>query len=130
VRRALLSLDELTSGQLAGTSPLIGGSGCITWVSLYETTGSNAAVCTLSDGPAAQGQGMMFYNILAGESTRDSSGLHRVPFVVGLFITVSSGSVGGAVVAWVDHDCEAYYRAKARAAKLAEAAELAEIGGL
>lgn len=105
MRRVLLPLGEATARQLAGSDPLVGGQGCITWHSTRETTGSAAASYILNDGPAGNGQILMDVTLSAGESTRDYVGLHCVSFTEGLYVNVTSGAIAGAVVAYVDHDC-------------------------
>ena len=106
MRRALLPLGELTVRQTAGLDPLVGGTGCITWHSTYETTGAAVASYLLNDGPVANGQVLAYVTLSAGESTRDFIGLHALAFTEGLYYKSETGSVGGSVLAWVDHYCE------------------------
>ena len=108
MRRVLLPLAELTARQLAGSDPLVGGSGCVTWHSVYESTGSATASYELSDGAPGQNQQLMYVTLLAGQSTRDYIGLHCLPFITGLYFDKLTGSLGGTITAYVDHICEDY----------------------
>jgi len=109
MRRVLLPLGELTAAQLAGTQPLVGGSGCVTWHSTYESTGTAAASYGLFDNSIGAGQELAYVTLSQGESTRDFIGLHALPFLGGLFYKLESGAVGGSITAWVDHLCEEWY---------------------
>lgn len=106
MRRVLLPLLELTTAQLAGTNSIVSGSGCITWHSSYETTGSATAEYQLWDGPIRGGQKIMDVTLSAGQSTRDYIGLHALPFIASLHLVVLSGAIGGSFTLWVDHVCE------------------------
>ncbi len=100
-----MPLGELTARQAAGEDPLVGGQGCITWHSTYETTGAAGARYVLNDGPVGNGQVLAYVTLSSGESTRDFLAFHTLPFSQGLYYTAESGAVGGSVTAWVDHDC-------------------------
>ena len=106
MRRTNANLSVLTAGQLAGTDSVVRGSGCLTWHSTYETTGSASASYALYDGPARSDTFLMYVTLSAGQSTRDYIGFHCLPFVQALHIVVESGTIGGNLVAWVDHVCE------------------------
>ena len=108
MRRVLLPLVEATAGQLAGTSPLVQGSGCLTWHATRETSGTATASYGLYDGPSGSGQELLRVTLSANESTRDYIGLHALTFVNGLYYVPETGAVGGSFHAWVDHECEAY----------------------
>ena len=127
MRRVLLPLGELTAAQLAGTQPLVGGPGCVTWHSTYETTGAATASYGLYDESVTSGQMLAYVTLSAGESTRDFVGLHVLPFVGGLFYKLVSGAVGGSITAWVDHECEAWLNHQHRAIEVAGAAAFASL---
>lgn len=110
MRRVQVRVDQASADQLAGKVELVGGSGCITWHSLSETTGIASAAYDLYDGPPAAGQVLMSVTLSAGQSTRDYIGLHALPVVGGLFLAVTSGTVAGVIGAWMDHDCAQWYR--------------------
>lgn len=128
MRRVILPWSSLSAAQQAGTVPALGGSGCVTWHSTLETSGSSAASYTLWDGPHGAGLLLMTVSLSAGQSTRDFIGLHALPYVNGLYVQVVSGAIAGTVTAWADHVCEDWYRAD-WAVKMAEgAAALAALG--
>ena len=119
MRRVLLPLGELSAGQLAGTLPLVGGSGCITWHSVYESTGTAAATVALYDQGTSSGQQLMYVTLSSGQSTRDFIGLHALPFLGGLYLDVVTGSIGGSITAWVDHECEPWVEHQHKAIEVA-----------
>ena len=119
MRRVLLPFGELTAVQLAGTLPLVGGSGCVTWHSTYETTGTAAASYALYDQGTSSGQQLAYVTLSAGQSTRDYVALHALPFLGGLWLDVVSGSVGGSITAWVDHVCEDWVEHQHKAIEVA-----------
>ena len=127
MRRVLLPLGQANADQLAGTAPLVGGSGCITWHSTYETTGAAAAEYKLHDGAASNGQELMYVTLTAGQSTRDYIGLHALPFIDSLYLDIVSGSVGGSITAWVDHVCEDWVEHQHKAVELAGLEALARL---
>lgn len=130
MRRTLLPFGVLLAAQLDGTLPLVSGSGCITWHSTYETTGTTAATYAIYDGPPSGEQLIMEVTLSAGQSTRDWIGLHNVPFIEGLWLTVVSGSIGGSVTAWVDHVCETYLRHAHEALELTGAEAAARLAAM
>ena len=127
MRRVLLPLAEATARQLAGEDPLVRGSGCVTWHSTYETSGSAAASYSLTDGPSGNGQVLAYVTLSSSESTRDYIGLHCLPFLEGIYYDLVSGAVGGSVTAWVDHVCEDYLETEHLAARVIDAAALAAL---
>ncbi len=129
MRRVLLPLGELTAAQVAGTRPLVGGPGCVTWYSTYETTGAATASYGLFDESVTSGQMLAYVTLSAGESTRDFVGLHVLPFVGGLYYKLESGAVGGSITAWVDHVCEEWLNHQHRAIEIAGAAAFAALTG-
>ena len=129
MRRVLLPLGELSVGQLAGTQPLVGGPGCITWHSTYETTGTAGASYRLSDNSATSGQELMVVTLSAGASTRDFIALHALAFIGGLWLAELSGSLGGSIAAWVDHDCETWLNHQHKSIEIAGAAAFAQLTG-
>ena len=106
MRRVNVNLANLSAGQLAGTTSVVHGPGCLTWHSTYETSGSASASYQLMDGPSQGGISLMYVTLSSGQSTRDSLVLHALPFVGALHLIVKSGAVLGNLVAWVDHICE------------------------
>lgn len=108
MRRVLLPIGTLTARQLSGADPLVSGSGCLTWHSTHEASGSAAASYSLVDGAAGNGQQLAYVALSAGESTRDFIGLHALPFLESLTLVVESGALGGTFTAWVDHLCDEY----------------------
>lgn len=128
MRRVLLDLSQLSTAQTAGTVPLVGGSGCITWHSAYETTGAASASYSLFDEGDSAGQQLMFVTLSAGQSTRDYIGLHALPFLGGLWFESESGSVLGSITCWVDHVCEDVHRWVHSVERLEGAAALKELG--
>lgn len=106
MRRVLLDFANFTTAQKAGTVPLVGGSGCVTWHSTYETTGSASAAYALFDEGIGSGQKLAYVDLSAGQSTRDFIGLHALAFLGGLWYKSESGSVDGSITCWVDHVCE------------------------
>ena len=128
MRRVLIPLGDLTAAQLAGTQPLVGGSGCVTWHSVYETSGAASASYGLFDSGVGAGQELAYVTLSSGESTRDFIGLHALPFLGGLYFKTETGSVGGSITAWVDHICEEWYELE-RALKGAQVQEvIAKLG--
>lgn len=106
MRRVVVNLATMTAAQQAGTASVVHGPGCVTWHSTYETTGAASATYSLADGGSTNGINLMYVTLSAAQSTRDSLVLHSLPFVESLHYTQVSGSVGGVLVAWVDHICE------------------------
>ena len=76
---------------------LVNWAGRITWFSFRETTGAALATFRLWDGQDNSGALVAAVNLGPGESTRDYTGRHALPFDGGLFIEVLAGSVEGAV---------------------------------
>ena len=124
-----VSIGNLTADQLAGNTPLLGGSGCVTWHSMEETTGSASAEYGLSSNEGFD-QPLMYVSLSPGQSTRDYIGLHAVPFIGGLWLNVSSGSIAGAILGYTDHVCEDVLSAHAAILQLEGAAALKALGEL
>lgn len=107
MRRVNLPLGQLTANQLNGTDSIVNGSGCITWHSTWETTGSAGASYSLWDRSKTRGgQELMYVTLSSGQSTRDPIFFHALPFVGSLHLVTESGAIGGVIVAWVDHVCD------------------------
>jgi hypothetical protein len=104
--RVLYDLANLTPRQVDGSDPVVGGSGCITWHSTWETTGEAEAGYALYDGPADANQNLMYVTLSEGQSTRDFIGIHSLSFIDGLFYVLESGSVLGSLHVWTNHRCE------------------------
>ena len=103
--------------------PLVGGSGCVTWYALEESTGSAVATVELYDDGISSGQLLAPISLSPGQSTREFLTFHALSFTAGLWFKVLSGAVTGSVLVWVDHDCEAYLNL-GRDLRLAEAATI------
>lgn len=132
MRPIRVTTGQLTAGQLDGSSPVVGGSGCITWHSSYETTDTASASYALFDGPAASGQQLLYVTLSAGESTRDYIGMHALSYLNSLFLVVESGSVALNLQAWGDHVCQHWYDWHERVLNLeggAAAKEIMAAGG-
>lgn len=84
------------SGQ--GSTYLLQGRGRIVWHSFKETTGAAAASYTFYDGPNAAAKVVLPVTLAAGGSARDYAGRWGIPFNVGLFFHLDSGSVEGNLV--------------------------------
>lgn len=83
----------LSSGLLDNTA------GRITWHAWRETTGTSPAVIRLWDGTGTGGKLLVPVSLLAGQSTRDYTGEHAMPYQTGLYLEVVSGTVEGQVLA-------------------------------
>ena len=73
------------------------GAGRIKWWSFRETTGTTSAVFDLYDGTSAAVNPLLTFSLGPGESTRDFVGSHLIPYHVGLWLAVTSGTVLGAM---------------------------------
>ncbi len=73
------------------------GAGRIKWWSFRETTGTAPAVFDLYDGTSAAVNPLLTFSLGPGESTRDFVGSHLIPYYVGLWLAVTSGTVLGAM---------------------------------
>lgn len=109
MRRIIVPFAQLTSNQLSGGRPAVGGSGCVTWHSSIETGGTNPAEYQLWDGPPAAGQLLADVALSASQSTRDFIGLHALPYIEGLFVVVVSGALRATLSVWGDHVCQEWY---------------------
>ena len=75
-----------------------GASGRLVFYSWRETTGAAGAVFRLWDGSSNQGAMLLTFSLTAGESVREIPGMHTVPYEVGLFLEIVSGTVEGSVI--------------------------------
>ena len=66
--------------------------GIIRWYAFRETSGVNPAIFDFYDGSGAGGQLLLPFSLAAGQSARDFVGSHLVPYYVGLYINVISGT--------------------------------------
>ena len=107
-RRVLLPWGPSRQFAISGSGELVRGHGCITFMEAFETTGSAAAAAVFYDGTSANGQVLNDYQLAKSESTGDMFGMHWVQFTEGIYVSTTSGSAAGTVVAWVDHDCASY----------------------
>ena len=97
----------------AASGLLVGGGGCVTWHSSFESTGAASAQYTLWDGTAASGDRLMTITLSSGQSTRDYIHIHHMPYYKGLFWNLDSGAVTGNIIAQIDHNCLPYWRVEA-----------------
>jgi len=102
------------------------GGGCIVWHSTIETTGDTAAEYRLWDNTINGGTRLMSVALRGGQSTRDYIKRCHLPFRVGLYYEVVSGSIEGELSILIDHDCHDYWRLVAEA----EAVALAQVLGV
>ena len=130
MRRFLVDLSQITADQAAGNTPLLGGSGCITYYSVQETTGSAAASYNLYDEGPASGQMLQTVALSDGQSTRENIILHSLSFVGGLFYVLESGAIAGSFVGYTDHVCEDVLSAHAAILQIEGAAALKALGEL
>lgn len=107
-RRVLIPWGPDRNYAPSGDGLLIGGQGCITYSSAFETTGSAGASVSIFDGYSGNGQQVIDYTLSEGESTSEILGLHWLMFTEGLYVSTLAGSAAGTLTAWVDHDCSAY----------------------
>ena len=119
---------NLTADQLSGAAPLLGGSGCVTWHSSQETSGSASADYLLSDNQNFD-QTLMYVTLSAGQSTRDYIGLHALPFTGGLWLQANDALVL-TVVGYTDHVCEDVLSAHQSILRVEGAAALATLAAL
>ena len=89
----------------SGTGTLIHGTGCLVYLSAWETTGLAIASVAFYDGNANNGELVTQYNLLAGESTSEEWGPHWLVLERGLYVVTLSGAVAGSFSALVDHNC-------------------------
>ena len=81
-----------------GSTQLDYGAGRVRWWSFRETTGTTPAVFDLYDGSVGSlTQPLITLSLGPGESTRDFVGHHLIPYYVGLYLSVTSGTVLGAI---------------------------------
>ncbi|MGH7748059.1 MAG: hypothetical protein ACREQ5_25370, partial [Candidatus Dormibacteria bacterium] len=82
-------------------------SGRVVWWAWRETTGAAPATFRLWDGSNNGGQLLVPFSLSANGSTRDYPGLHSLPYSIGLYLEVLTGTVEGVVmVISVNHDEE------------------------
>ena len=79
------------------TFTVISGFGTILQLIMYETTGLASAAFTLYDGGDANGEKIGPYTLSIGQSFDSAYPPHGIVFRSGLFLNVTSGSVGGVV---------------------------------
>jgi hypothetical protein len=106
---------------------LVPGRGCITYMTLYETSGTAGAAAHFWDGTTSNGQYLLEYTLSAGQSTSEQWGHHWLPFEQGLYIDIYAGAMVGSMTIWVDHDCEWWLEVAHQAAELTVARDLAAL---
>ena len=119
---------NLTSDQLSGVAPLLGGSGCVTWHSSVEVTGSAPADYVLSNNSGFD-QTLMSVSLADGQSTRDYIGLHALAFDGGLWLA-GTGALELTLIGYTDHVCEDVLSAHAAILQIEGAAALKALGAL
>jgi hypothetical protein len=130
LQRALLPWGPGHPLATTGTGVLVYGRGCITDVSIIETTGSAAATATLHDATVDNMQVLRDWSLAAGGMSSEGRGHHWLPFEEGLYVHTLSGAVKGSITVWLEHDCKAWLVAPHQAAVLTEAEALASLGAL
>lgn len=75
-----------------------GSSGRLVFYSWRETSGAAKAVFRLWDGSSNQGVMLLTFSLDPGESVREIPGMHTLPYEVGLFLEIVSGTVEGSLV--------------------------------
>lgn len=81
----------------AVSGSLDGAGGRIAFYAFRETSGASAAVIRLWDGSNNAGNLLLPISLNPGESVREVPGMHTLPYEVGLFLEVVSGTVEGQV---------------------------------
>ena len=77
------------------TQQIVTGSGCLLALVVEETTGSATARFELWDGDNTGGEYMGPWTLSAGQSFDNNYSIYGLRFRIGLFLNVTSGSVGG-----------------------------------
>ncbi|MGH3571173.1 MAG: hypothetical protein ACRDUW_04990 [Pseudonocardiaceae bacterium] len=72
--------------------------GRVVWWAWRETTGAASATFRLRDGSGSAGQLLVPFSLAANDSTRDYPGLHSIPYDIGLYLEVLTGTVEGVVM--------------------------------
>jgi len=80
-----------------GTLQVFTGAGAVTAIVMEETTGSASARFQLYDGTNTQGAYLGPYTLAEGQSFDSVYPKPHLRFRAGLFLNVTSGSVGGAI---------------------------------
>jgi hypothetical protein len=81
----------------AVSGPVDGRGGRIIYWAFRETSGGAGAIFRFWDGSNNQGSLVAPFTLDPGESVREVPGLHGVPYRVGLFLEVLSGTIEGQV---------------------------------
>jgi hypothetical protein len=81
-----------------GTLQVITGAGTLLLQVIEETTGTAAARYELWDGTDTGGEYIGPWTILSGQSFDNNYSLYGIPFRHGLFLNVTTGSIGGSMV--------------------------------
>lgn len=81
----------------AASGPLDGRGGRIVFWTFRETTGGAPATFRVWDGSSAAGALIAPFSLDPGESVREFPGFHSLPYRVGLFLEVITGTFEGQV---------------------------------
>jgi hypothetical protein len=81
----------------AQSGSLDGAGGRLVFYAWRETSGVSPAVIRLWDGSNNQGSLLLPISLNPNESIREIPGMHTLPYEVGLFLEVVSGTVEGQV---------------------------------
>jgi hypothetical protein len=94
----------LPIGSPAISGVVDGRAGHIVYWALRETSGTNPAMFRLWDGSNNQGSMIAPFSLDPGESIRENSGMHSLPYRVGLYLEILSGTIEGQItsVLWDD----------------------------
>lgn len=112
----------------SGTGTVVHGAGCAVYISAVEQSGTATAEVTFYDGNANNGEQLFQYTLNPNQSTSEGNVLHAWQFERGLYVVTNSGTVGGTVIAWVDHVCTRWLLAEHVFYELGAAEALTELG--
>lgn len=76
---------------------LDGAAGRIVYFAFRETSGTAKAVIRLWDGSGAKGKLLLPLALAEGTSTASFPGFHSLPYTIGLYLQVVTGTVEGSV---------------------------------
>lgn len=81
----------------ASSGPVDGRGGRIVYWTFRETSGTAGAIFRFWDGSSNQGALIAPFSLDPGESIREFPGFHSLPYRVGLFLEILSGTIEGQV---------------------------------
>lgn len=101
MRRVTLSLPSGSSSAV-----LLNGRGRVLAASARETTGSAEAIIRFTDGNSSDARLILPYSLAASESARDWYGDHGIPFEIGLYLDVVSGTAEASITIILEDEYE------------------------